>query len=443
MESAAADVIILGASGFTGKRVLGEFLRKLPEDRKVGIAGRSRQKLEESLSWALGHTSEEQRLKSSVPIFEADVHDMASLRGLCSKTKLLVSCVGPYRLYGEPVVAACVEAGIDYLDITGEPEFMERMRAKYHEQAVDRESLVVSACGFDSVPAEFGVIFNTKQWQGSSKPNSIDAYLTLRSSTRMKGNFATFESAVLGIASVGELQKLRKSRPIKSPRLQIPGVPLKRPAVHWEDAVNSWAVKIPSSDAVLVRRTLATVAENPDGLPTASKHQEQSLRQWTDIKPVLFGVYLSVKELWRVCFLLLTGFILYVLANFGWGRKLLLSYPEVFTGGVFSKTGPSQEEIDNSSFSMVFVGRGFKDASKVPPGKKQQPDMEIITRVTGPEIGYVTTPIILVQAALLVLENRDKLPKGGVWTPGVAFGTTDYEQRLQNNGLSFDVISKH
>ncbi|XP_024536476.1 probable mitochondrial saccharopine dehydrogenase-like oxidoreductase At5g39410 [Selaginella moellendorffii] len=257
---------------------------------KVGIAGCSRQKMEESLSWALGHTSEEQRLK----------------------------------LYGEPFVAACAESGIDYLDITGEPEFMERMRAKYHEQAVDRKSLVVSSCGFDSVPAEFG----------------------------------------------------------------IPGVPLKRPAVHWEDAVNSWAVKIPSSDAVLVRRTLATVAENPDGLPTASKHQEQSLKQWTDIKP-----------------------------------KAPAQPSGGFHRGSFQQDGPSQEEIDNSSFSMVFVGRGFKDASKVPPGKKQQPDTEIITRVTGPEIGYVTTPIILVQAVLLVLKNRDKLPKGGVWTPGVAFGT--------------------
>ncbi|EFJ37364.1 hypothetical protein SELMODRAFT_403636 [Selaginella moellendorffii] len=318
---------------------------------KVGIAGCSRQKMEESLSWALGHTSEEQRLKSSVPIFEADVHDMASLRGCCGQEK---------------------SGGVQ---------------------------LWIRQCS--------GGVWGHLQYEAMAR--LFEANLTLRSSTRIKGNFATFESAVLGIASVGELQKLRKSRPIRSPRLQIPGVPLKRPAVHWEDAVNSWAVKIPSSDAVLVRRTLATVAENPDGLPTASKHQEQSLKQWTDIKPVLFGVYLSVKELWR-------------LLSAAHGIHSLRP-GKLWLGGSFQQDGPSQEEIDNSSFSMVFVGRGFKDASKVPPGKKQQPDTEIITRVTGPEIGYVTTPIILVQAVLLVLKNRDKLPKGGVWTPGVAFGT--------------------
>lgn len=72
-------------------------------------------------------------------------------------------------------------------------------------------------------------------------------------------------------------------------------------------------------------------------------------------------------------------------------------------------------------------------------GKK--PDKEIVTRISGPENGYVTTPIVLIQAALLMSDERNRLPKGGVLTPGVVFGGTDYLQRLQNNGISFDVIS--
>lgn len=76
---------------------------------------------------------------------------------------------------------------------------------------------------------------------------------------------------------------------------------------------------------------------------------------------------------------------------------------------------------------------------QVHAGKK--PDKEIVTRISGPEIGYLTTPIVLIQAALVMSDERKRLPKGGVLTPGVVFGGTDYLQRLQKNGISFDVIS--
>ncbi|CAI0388333.1 unnamed protein product [Linum tenue] len=110
------DLIILGASGFTGKYV-----------------------------WAAHPNSP----PPSIPILSADTTDPASLRLLCSQTRLLLNCVGPFRLYGDPVVAACSQTGCDYLDICGEPEFMERMEVNYHDQAVEKGSLIVSACGFD------------------------------------------------------------------------------------------------------------------------------------------------------------------------------------------------------------------------------------------------------------------------------------------------------
>lgn len=101
----------------------------------------------------------------------------------------------------------------DYLDISGEPEFMERMEARYHEKAVETGSLLVSACGFDSIPAELGVMFNSKQWIPPAVPNQIEAYISLESDKRIVGNFGTYESAVLGVANAQELQKLRRSRP--------------------------------------------------------------------------------------------------------------------------------------------------------------------------------------------------------------------------------------
>lgn len=138
MAEDLVDLVILGASGFTGKYVLREFLKfatsspHSAQPRKIAIAGRSKKKLAAALTWA----SRDLGSISSVPIYEADVSSVESLVSLCKKTKVLVSCVGPYRKYGRPVVEACVEAGVDYLDITGEPEFMEEMEFLYHEKAL-------------------------------------------------------------------------------------------------------------------------------------------------------------------------------------------------------------------------------------------------------------------------------------------------------------------
>lgn len=90
---------------------------------------------------------------------------------------------------------------------------MERMEASYHEKAVENGSLVVSACGFDSVPAEMGLLFHSKQWAGPGGPNRVEAYLSLESDRRIVGNYGTYESAVLGVANADKLAELRRSRP--------------------------------------------------------------------------------------------------------------------------------------------------------------------------------------------------------------------------------------
>ncbi|XP_073387290.1 probable mitochondrial saccharopine dehydrogenase-like oxidoreductase At5g39410 [Physcomitrium patens] len=441
MAEELVDIVILGASGFTGKYVLRELLKfanppnSVP--RKIAIAGRSKEKLAAALTWASGDKNPS--LSSSISIYEADVNNVQSLITLCKKTKVLVSCVGPYRKYGRPVVEACVEAGVDYLDITGEPEFMEQMEHLYHEKASQTGSLVVSACGYDSIPAEFGVIHNTQQWESPSVPNSVDSYLILETSGKsIKGNIGTWESLVLGVANQANLQKFRKSRPRRS-RPQIPTNSMKRGLIHWEETTSGWAIKLPSADATVVRRTHATVIDNPNGLPKASEDSPLDEHPWTSIKPVHYGCYVVQKSVMGVIGMFILGFILVIFAQFKYGQKLLVQYPELFSLGIFHKEGPSEEEIQAASFKLYYVGRGYSDAAQVTPSKK--PDKEIVTRIVGPEIGYVTTPIVLIQAALVMLDERRRLPKGGVLTPGVVFGGTDYLQRLQQNRISFDVIS--
>jgi len=162
---------------------------------------------------------------------------------------------------------------------------------------------------------------------------------------------------------------------------------------------------------------------------------------WSSVKPVHFGVKLGSKSLLGIFAYITFGIILGLFGSTSLGRWLLLKYPSIFSLGGFSKQGPSEEEVKSASFKMWFVGHGFSSESLAAKGDSK-PDMEVITRITGPEMGYVTTPIILIQCALILLSQRNNLPKGGVYTPGIVFGPTDLQERLQQNGISFDVISK-
>jgi short subunit dehydrogenase-like uncharacterized protein len=205
--------------------------------------------------------------------------------------------------------------------------------------------------------------------------------------------------------------------------------------IHWEGNAGGWAVRFPSADATVVRRTHATMVDNPNGLPKGELSDEEP---WVSIKPVHYGCYVVQKSFVGIIELFILGFILVVFTRFKFGQKLLVQYPELFSLGVFHKEGPSEEEIEQASFKMYYVGRGYSDSARITSGSK--PDKEVVTRVSGPETGFITTPIVLIQAALIMLDERRRLPKGGVLTPAV-FGGTDYIQRLQKNGMSFDVIS--
>ncbi|XVF60611.1 hypothetical protein PTKIN_Ptkin08bG0061800 [Pterospermum kingtungense] len=437
------DIIILGASGFTGKYVVREALKFLntPSSplKTLAIAGRSNEKLVKTLQWAVHPNSP----PPDISIITADTTDPPSLLSLCTQTKVLLNCVGPFRILGEPVVAACAASGCDYLDICGEPEFMERMEAKYHEKAVETGSLVVSACGFDSIPAEVGFMFNSQQWVAPAVPNHIDAYVSLESDKKIVGNFATYESAVLGVANMDKLQELRRSRPRK-PRLAIPGPhPPKGTTIEHQEEIGLRAIKLPSADAVVVRRTLVTLIENPHGLPginESAEHAEKREAFWSLVKPAHFGVKLGSKSLLGIYRFIGVGIFIGLLSRFSLGRWLLLKFPSFFSFGWFRKTGPSEDEVRSASFKMWFVGHGFSDSS-LASERNSKPDMQIITRVMGPEIGYVTTPITLLQCALILLSQRENLPKGGVFTPGAVFGP-DLQERLQEKGMSFDLISK-
>jgi hypothetical protein len=147
------DIVVLGATGFTGALTAEYLAAHGPGATRWAVAGRNRGKLE-----AL-----RDRLGVEVRILEADISDQASLRRLAETSHVVVTTVGPYLRYGEPVVAACAQAGTDYADLTGEPEFVDRMYMQHHATALRTGARLVHACGFDSVPHDLGALFTVQQ----------------------------------------------------------------------------------------------------------------------------------------------------------------------------------------------------------------------------------------------------------------------------------------
>jgi short subunit dehydrogenase-like uncharacterized protein len=148
------DLVVFGATSFVGQ-ILTRYLYQefgLRGRLRWAIAGRSRAKLEQ-LRASLG------RGGKKLPIVVADAGDDASLRVMCSACKVVASTVGPYALFGEPLVRACAQTGTDYCDLTGEPQWIRRMLQKYEASARKSGARIVHCCGFDSIPSDLGVHF--------------------------------------------------------------------------------------------------------------------------------------------------------------------------------------------------------------------------------------------------------------------------------------------
>src|SRR5262249_45520080 len=154
------DVVVFGATGFTGRLTAEYLARKAQrEPLRWAIAGRNRAKLEE-----VRHALEAiDPAAVNVGVLEASIDDPASLAAMARSARVVLTTVGPYAKYGEPVVKACVDEGTDYVDITGEPDFVDMTLEKYGAAAREKQIRIVSCCGFDSIPHDLGALFTVKQ----------------------------------------------------------------------------------------------------------------------------------------------------------------------------------------------------------------------------------------------------------------------------------------
>jgi short subunit dehydrogenase-like uncharacterized protein len=147
------DVIVFGATGFTG-RLVAEYLQQTygaEGDVRWAMAGRDLPKLR-AIASQIG-------APMSLPLIAADARDANALEALAHRARVIITTVGPYQLYGEPLLAACVRAGTDYVDLCGEPNWMAAMIQKYDAQAKQSGARIVFSCGFDSIPFDLGVFY--------------------------------------------------------------------------------------------------------------------------------------------------------------------------------------------------------------------------------------------------------------------------------------------
>lgn len=200
----AYDVVLFGATGFVGELTAEYLAAHAPEGLRWAIAGRSEEKLERL----------RERLGGAPGVLRADVTDPDSVRELARHARVVASTVGPYVTYGEDLVAACADAGTDYLDLTGEPEFVDLMYVRHDARARETGARLVHACGFDSVPHDLGAYFTVRQLP-EDVPLRVDGFV--RSQAMFSGG--TFNSALNQFARGPQMIAAARDRRHHEPRL--------------------------------------------------------------------------------------------------------------------------------------------------------------------------------------------------------------------------------
>ena len=396
------DVAVFGATGFTGQ-LAADYLvgRMRGREARLALAGRSRPKLDE----VRRSLAVEQPGAEAAAIAVADVDDPASLAELAASTRVLLTTVGPYLRYGESVVAACAAAGTDYLDLTGEGAFVDRMLERHDAAARASGARIVHACGFDSIPADVGARFAVEQLPEGG-PIDVAAYVQSGGDhPDWRGSWhsvsgGTWHSAI-GFLRAGELARARRSI-ARIAAGATPGrtVGLLPDGVHRGPAsVGGFAIPMPSIDREVVLRSAAA-------LPRYGPRFR-------------YGHNLRVGSRTAVAGAAVGAAALFGLAQLPPTRRLLLSLKQ-------PGDGPSPEERGRNRFCVTFVANAGSASS--------------VVQVRGGDPGYGDTAKMIGEAALCLADDRDELPdRAGILTPVLAMGNA-LLPRLRAAGIEVEPV---
>ena len=380
------DIVILGATGFTGELTAAYLAEHAPAGLKWALAGRNQGKLEA----VRARLAAIDPALTDLPIVQADSSDEASLRALAESARVVVTTVGPYLEFGGPLVAACAAAGTDYVDLTGEPEFVDRMYLEHHDQAVESGARIVHACGFDSIPHDLGAWF-TVQHLGSSDP------ITLRGVVRAGGQ----PSGGTVASALGAMSRARQMRATRVARRKKEGRPVGRSSravagkPHRDSTLDLWLLPLPTIDPFVVALSGAALDSYGPDFRYSHFAGLKTLRYTLGGAAAVTGLVAAaqVKPL----------------------RNLIKSK-------VKQGEGPSEKLRAKSWFTVDFVG--------------ESAGRTVHTRVSGGDPGYTETAKMLAESALcLVLD--DNPPTAGQVTTATAMAE-NLVPRLQKAGITFE-----
>ncbi|MGB0100929.1 MAG: saccharopine dehydrogenase NADP-binding domain-containing protein [Nocardioides sp.] len=376
------DIVLFGATGFTGGLTAEYLARHAPAGLRWALAGRNAEKLE----------AVRRRLDLDVPLVVADTSDAAGLADLASSTRVVITTVGPYLELGDPLVAACAAAGTDYVDLTGEPEFVDRVYLDHHAEAERTGARIVHACGFDSVPHDLGA-FHAIQQLAATGPVRLRG--VVRSSAMFSGG--TFHSALGQFSRARQMRSTMQERRRAEPRPEgrrsraVQGKP------HRDPELGYWLLPLPTIDPFVVARSGAALpAYGPD---------------------FSYSHYAGTKTLRYAAGGAGMAGAMFLAAQVGPVRNLLLDR-------IKQGDGPDESRRAKSWFSVDFVAEG--------DGRT------VHTRVSGGDPGYDETAKMLAESALCLALDDNPTTAGQV-TTAQAMGE-HLLTRLQAAGMVFEVV---
>lgn len=389
MESSRQyDLVLFGGTGFTGGLTADYLAAHAPATMRWALAGRNRAKLDAVAA----------RLAAAAPeapgpeVVVADAADEGAMRRVAESARVVITTVGPYALYGGPLVAACAAAGTDYADLTGEPEFVDRTWVEHHAEAERTGARIVHCCGFDSIPHDLGAYFTVQQLP-EGVPLKVDGYV--KSNASFSGG--TFHSAINGFGRARQTLSAAKERRRREPRTAGRKIHAAPARIGHDEALGGWTVPLPTIDGAIVRRSAAALERyGPD---------------------FTYGHHMVAKHLATVGAIAGGVGAAGLLAQLPPTRKLLLRLKA-------PGEGPSEAERERSWFRVTFVGEGG--------GKR------VVTEVSGGDPGYAETSKMLAESGLCLA--CDELPeRAGQLTTAVAMGDA-LLTRLQKAGMAFRVV---
>lgn len=400
------EVIVWGATGFTGKLVAEYLLKQygIGEQLNWAIAGRNQTKLEQVRS-DLG--------AESLPIIVADSQDKTSLSAMVEQTKVICTTVGPYAKYGDLLVECCVEQGVNYCDLTGEVQWMRRTIDQHHETAQKNKAKIVHCCGFDSIPSDMGVYFLQKQaqekWQ--SYAQQVKFRLKAASGGFSGGTLASLDNVLLEVAQNPSLQSEVIDNPYGlNPRNAQEGNDVKdlETALYDED-FKAWVSPfvMATINTKVVRRSHALA-----GFPYGKDflYEEATLSG-----EGLFGRFSA-------------NTMAFVMGAMTAPNSILKSFAKPFLPK--PGQGPSKQQRESGFFKVLLLGKS-QDGAK-----------QITIKVTGDkDPGYGSTSKMLAESAVCLAKDQAQLPDNfGVITPSTAMGDALLERLQANAGLEFSLI---